>query len=38
MLHAASLEFPNPGGGQTRVTAPIPADMTALLAHLGLTP
>jgi RluA family pseudouridine synthase len=38
MLHAASLEFPNPGGGQTRVAAPVPADMTALLADLGLAP
>ena len=36
MLHAAALVFPNPGGGETRVEAPPPKDMEALLAHLGL--
>jgi tRNA pseudouridine32 synthase/23S rRNA pseudouridine746 synthase len=32
MLHAAALAFPNPGGGETRITAPLPADMAALVA------
>lgn len=36
MLHAEALEFPHPGGGAKRIEAPLPADMTALLARLGL--
>ena len=36
MLHAAALEFPHPDGGRTRITAPPPADMAAVLAALGL--
>ena len=36
MLHAAALVFPHPTGGERRVTAPVPADMAALLAGLGL--
>jgi tRNA pseudouridine32 synthase/23S rRNA pseudouridine746 synthase len=36
MLHAAALMFPHPGGGQKRITAPIPADMAGLIAALGL--
>lgn len=36
MLHALAVEFPNPGGGVTRVTAPIPADMVELVARLRL--
>jgi tRNA pseudouridine32 synthase/23S rRNA pseudouridine746 synthase len=38
MLHAAALEFPHPDGGhQTRIEAPMPADMQRLLQTLGLT-
>ena len=36
MLHAAALSFPHPGGGMTRIEAPTPADMAALIAGLGL--
>lgn len=36
MLHARALEFPHPEGGVKRIEAPIPADMAALLADLGL--
>jgi tRNA pseudouridine32 synthase/23S rRNA pseudouridine746 synthase len=36
MLHAQALTFPHPGGGEKRLTAPVPADMTGLLAALGL--
>ncbi len=36
MLHAAGLAFPNPGGGETSVSAPMPADMAALTSRLGL--
>ncbi|MBU4435431.1 MAG: RluA family pseudouridine synthase [Alphaproteobacteria bacterium] len=38
MLHAASLSFPHPDGGERRITAEIPADMTTMLEKLGLTP
>jgi tRNA pseudouridine32 synthase/23S rRNA pseudouridine746 synthase len=36
MLHAAALKFPHPGGGETRLEAPPPADMAELTARLGL--
>jgi tRNA pseudouridine32 synthase/23S rRNA pseudouridine746 synthase len=37
MLHALALAFPHPqGGAQTRIEAPIPPDLLALLASLGL--
>ncbi len=32
MLHAAFLVFPHPAGGERRVEAPAPADMTAVMA------
>jgi tRNA pseudouridine32 synthase/23S rRNA pseudouridine746 synthase len=36
MLHAAAIQFPHPGGGERRIEAPIPDDMAAVLARLGL--
>ncbi len=33
MLHAAALVFPHPAGGERRVTAPLPADMTSVMAR-----
>ena len=36
MLHAARLRFPHPDGGDTSIEAPVPADMEALLAAVGL--
>jgi len=37
MLHAQALAFPHPSGGaETRIEAPIPPDLQALLAALGL--
>lgn len=36
MLHAARLSFPHPDGGTTTIEAPLPADMAANLASLGL--
>jgi tRNA pseudouridine32 synthase/23S rRNA pseudouridine746 synthase len=36
MLHAASLSFPHPAGGTTRIEAPIPTDMLAVLRAVGL--
>ncbi|MBV9994417.1 MAG: RluA family pseudouridine synthase [Caulobacteraceae bacterium] len=36
MLHAAALEFVDPGGARRRLEAPLPADMGDLLAALGL--
>jgi tRNA pseudouridine32 synthase/23S rRNA pseudouridine746 synthase len=36
MLHAASIVFPHPDGGQTRIAAPMPDDMAAVLDRLGL--
>jgi tRNA pseudouridine32 synthase/23S rRNA pseudouridine746 synthase len=37
MLHAMRLSFPHPSGGTTRIEAPVPDDMAALAARLGLT-
>lgn len=37
MLHAVALSFPHPSGGTTRIEAPVPQDMAALAATLGLT-
>ncbi|CAN5163602.1 RluA family pseudouridine synthase [soil metagenome] len=37
MLHALSLDFPHPAGGQKSITAPPPADFAALLAHAQST-
>jgi tRNA pseudouridine32 synthase/23S rRNA pseudouridine746 synthase len=36
MLHALALSFPHPSGGVTRIEAPVPEDMAALAAKLGL--
>ena len=36
MLHAAALEFPHPEGGRRRIAAPLPADLQAALAAVGL--
>lgn len=36
MLHARALSFPHPAGGTKRIEAPVPADMQALAAELGL--
>lgn len=36
MLHAASLEFPHPGGGRFRLQAPPPEDFEAVAAAVGL--
>ena len=36
MLHAAALEFPHPAGGTKRLEAPVPADMQAVMATVGL--
>jgi RluA family pseudouridine synthase len=36
MLHAAALTFPHPSGGEKRLEAPTPADMTGLIAALKL--
>ena len=36
MLHAAHLTFPHPEGGERRIVAPLPADILAMLASLGL--
>jgi len=38
MLHAAAIAFPHPDGGERRIEAPVPDDMTAALARLGLQP
>jgi RluA family pseudouridine synthase len=38
MLHAAVLTFPNPGGGDTRLSCPMADDMMELIAGLGLEP
>ena len=37
MLHAAAIQFPHPLGGERRIEAPIPADLAALIAELGLS-
>jgi RluA family pseudouridine synthase len=36
MLHAWKLQFPHPEGSDTVVSAPLPDDMTALMAAAGL--
>ncbi|ATC32204.1 RluA family pseudouridine synthase [Caulobacter vibrioides] len=36
MLHAASLTFPHPLGGERKIFAPLPADFTAMLTALDL--
>ena len=36
MLHARAIRFPHPSGGESVLEAPIPADMRALIARLGL--
>jgi tRNA pseudouridine32 synthase/23S rRNA pseudouridine746 synthase len=36
MLHARELHFPHPSGGERTIAAGIPADMTVVLARLGL--
>jgi len=36
MLHALSLSFPHPAGGTKTLSAPVPDDMTALCASIGL--
>jgi tRNA pseudouridine32 synthase/23S rRNA pseudouridine746 synthase len=36
MLHALALRFPHPAGGERRIEAPLPVDMAALVAGLGL--
>jgi RluA family pseudouridine synthase len=36
MLHARAIRFPHPAGGERTLEAPIPADLRALLAQLGL--
>jgi RluA family pseudouridine synthase len=36
MLHARSLRFPHPDGGERTIAAPVPADMAALIERLGL--
>jgi tRNA pseudouridine32 synthase/23S rRNA pseudouridine746 synthase len=36
MLHARSLTFPHPDGGERTIDAPLPADMAAVLERLGL--
>jgi len=36
MLHARAIRFPHPGGGETILEAPIPADMRALIVRLDL--
>lgn len=37
MLHASALQFPHPGGGERRISAPPPADFATLAADLGLS-
>ena len=36
MLHARSISFPHPDGGERTIAAPVPADMAAMLGRLGL--
>ena len=36
MLHALTLKFPHPTGGEKRLEAPVPEDMAGLIAALGL--
>jgi tRNA pseudouridine32 synthase/23S rRNA pseudouridine746 synthase len=35
MLHAKSLAFPHPAGGEKRIEAPLPADFEALAQRIG---
>jgi tRNA pseudouridine32 synthase/23S rRNA pseudouridine746 synthase len=37
MLHARSLAFPHPDGGERTIEAPVPGDMTEVLERLGLS-
>jgi len=37
MLHAAAIQFPHPSGGERRIEAALPDDMSAVLTRLGLT-
>ncbi len=37
MLHANALQFPHPGGGERRISAPPPADFADLARELGLS-
>ncbi|MCY1647279.1 RluA family pseudouridine synthase [Caulobacter sp. SL161] len=36
MLHAASLAFPHPLGGERKILAPLPSDFVSMLEALGL--
>ena len=36
MLHARSLTIPHPEGGERTIEAPVPSDLTAVVARLGL--
>jgi tRNA pseudouridine32 synthase/23S rRNA pseudouridine746 synthase len=36
MLHALTLSFPHPAGGEKTLSAPVPKDMRTLAAALGL--
>jgi len=36
MLHARSLSFPHPEGGERTIEAPVPDDLSGVLARLGL--
>ena len=36
MLHARAIRFPHPAGGERTLEAPVPDDMRALIARLGL--
>jgi tRNA pseudouridine32 synthase/23S rRNA pseudouridine746 synthase len=38
MLHALALTFPNPGGGETRLSSLLAGDMMDLITGLGLDP
>lgn len=37
MLHARSLTFPHPAGGQMTIEAPVPEDFRAVVQNLGLS-
>jgi tRNA pseudouridine32 synthase/23S rRNA pseudouridine746 synthase len=36
MLHARAIRFPHPLGGECVLEAPIPVDLRAVIARLGL--
>jgi tRNA pseudouridine32 synthase/23S rRNA pseudouridine746 synthase len=36
ILHARAIRFPHPSGGEAAIEAPLPADLRALIARLGL--